>query len=80
MPEDKFVVLGLITTKRPELETEETIARRIGEASRYIPLERLGLSPQCGFSSSIVGNALSMEDQSRKLELVVKAAKAVWGE
>jgi 5-methyltetrahydropteroyltriglutamate--homocysteine methyltransferase len=80
VPEDKFVVLGLITTKRPELEAEETVTRRIREASRYIPLERLGLSPQCGFSSSIVGNALSAEDQNRKLELVVKVAKAVWGE
>ena len=57
----------------------EEIEGRIAEAGRYIPMERLGLSPQCGFSSSIVGNAISPEDQCQKLELVARVAKAVWG-
>jgi 5-methyltetrahydropteroyltriglutamate--homocysteine methyltransferase len=77
--EDKFVVLGLITTKRPHLESAEELTQRLVEASRYIPLERLGLSPQCGFASSVIGNNLSPEDQRRKLELVVKTVRAVWG-
>jgi len=79
VPEDKFVVLGLITTKRPQLESTEFLTQRITEASRYIPLERLGLSPQCGFASSIIGNKISPEDQRRKLELVVKTARELWG-
>ncbi len=79
MPEDKFVVLGLVTTKRAELESMEQLKRRISQASRYIPFERLGLSPQCGFASSIIGNRLSIEDQRRKLELVVRIANMVWG-
>ena len=78
MPEDKFVVLGLLTTKRPELESLELLTQRITEATRYIPLERLGLSPQCGFASSIIGNNISAEDQRRKLELLVNAAEALW--
>ncbi len=79
MPEDKFVVLGLVTTKRAELESMEELKRRISQASRYIPFERIGLSPQCGFASSIIGNAISFEEQRRKLELVVKTAQAIWG-
>jgi len=79
MSEDKFVVLGLVTTKRAELESMEELKRRISQASRYIPLKRLGLSPQCGFASSIIGNVLSLEEQRRKLELVVKTAQHVWG-
>ena len=79
VPKDKFVVLGLITTKRPQLEPIELLQRRITEASRYVPLERLGLSPQCGFASSIIGNNISPQDQRRKLELVVKTAGSVWG-
>ncbi len=78
VPDDKSVVLGLITTKQPTLKSPGELAQRIFEASRYIPLERLGLSPQCGFSSSVVGNAITVEDQRVKLELVVKTAKAVW--
>lgn len=78
MPEDKFVVLGLVTTKRPQLESIDLLRRRITEASRYIPLERIGLSPQCGFASSIIGNHISHEDQRRKLDLVVRAAQVVW--
>ena len=79
VPEDKFVVLGLITTKRPQLESAEFLTQRITEASRYIALERLGLSPQCGFASSIIGNNIAPEDQRRKLELVVKTARELWG-
>ena len=79
MPEDKFVVLGLITTKKPEIEPLDQIIRRVGEASRYIPMERLALSPQCGFASSIIGNKISADDQGRKLELVVSAARVLWG-
>jgi methionine synthase II (cobalamin-independent) len=76
---DKFVVLGLITTKQPQLEPIELLQRRITKASRYVPLERLALSPQCGFASSIIGNDISPQDQRGKLELVVKTAQSVWG-
>ena len=78
VPEDKFVVLGLITTKRPDLESNGVLTQRLSEASRYISMERLGLSPQCGFASSIIGNKISPEDQRRKLELVVKTAQTLW--
>ncbi len=78
IPEDKFVVLGLITTKRPRLERSDELKRRIRDASRYFPPERLGLSPQCGFASSIVGNNISFEDQRRKLELVAQTTKIIW--
>jgi len=71
--------LGLVTTKKERLEKFEELRQRISDASRFIPLERLGLSPQCGFSSSIVGNNLSMQDQRNKLELVVHTAHEVWG-
>jgi 5-methyltetrahydropteroyltriglutamate--homocysteine methyltransferase len=77
--EDKFVVLGLISTKRTRIESIDLLRRRITEASRYVPLERIGLSSQCGFASSIVGNNISPDDQSRKLSLVVETAKSVWG-
>ena len=73
------MVLGLITTKIPKLESAELLTQRVTEASRYIPLERLGLSPQCGFASSIIGNNISPEDQRRKLERVVKTARELWG-
>lgn len=79
VPEDRFVVLGLVTTKKPRLESREELLGRIQEASRYIPLERLALSPQCGFASTMEGNRLSPEDQQRKLELVVSVAREVWG-
>lgn len=80
IPEEKFVVLGLVTTKRPRLESTEELKARITEAGRYFPIGRLGISPQCGFASSIVGNKLGVEDQRRKLELVVRTARAAWGE
>ena len=72
------MVLGLITTKRPQLESVEFLTQRVTEASRYIPLERLGLSPQCGFASSIIGNRITPGDQRRKLELVVETAHELW--
>jgi 5-methyltetrahydropteroyltriglutamate--homocysteine methyltransferase len=78
VPDDKFVVLGLITTKQPKLESAIELRRRISEASRFLPMNRLGLSAQCGFSSSIVGNRISPESQKRKLELVVKLAQELW--
>jgi 5-methyltetrahydropteroyltriglutamate--homocysteine methyltransferase len=79
MPEDRFVVLGLITTKKPQLESADELRRRIAEATRYVPRERLALSPQCGFASTIEGNRISPEDQRRKLELVASVAREVWG-
>ena len=80
LPADKTVVLGLVTTKLGQLEDADSLRRRIDEAARYVPLERLCLSPQCGFSSTHHGNALSQDDQWRKLELVVEVARAVWGD
>lgn len=74
-----FAVLGLVTTKKPELESVELLTRRITDASRHFPKERLALSPQCGFASSVIGNKISPEDQRKKLELVVAAAQAIWG-
>src|SRR5438876_4303882 len=79
-PEDKWVVLGLITTKRPHLEPIDELESRIREASRFMPLEHLATSPQCGFSSSVIGNAITAADQERKLRLVVETAQRVWGE
>jgi len=79
IPANKTVVLGLITTKEPRLETQDEILRRIEAASRYVPLERLAISPQCGFASSAPGNLLTMDDQRRKMELVVEIARKVWG-
>jgi 5-methyltetrahydropteroyltriglutamate--homocysteine methyltransferase len=79
LPEDRSVVLGLVTTKKPHLESGDELVRRIEEASRYIPLDRLALSPQCGFASTMEGNRVLPEDQRRKLELVARVARAVWG-
>jgi 5-methyltetrahydropteroyltriglutamate--homocysteine methyltransferase len=73
------VVLGLVTTKKPALEREEELKARISEAARIIPLERLGLSPQCGFASTMEGNRVTPEDQHRKLKLVGTVSKAIWG-
>jgi len=78
IPEDKLVVLGLVTTKRGRLESTEELRHRIFEAGRSVPLQRLGLSTQCGFASSVIGNRISPEDQRRKLERVVETARAVW--
>jgi 5-methyltetrahydropteroyltriglutamate--homocysteine methyltransferase len=79
MPKDKMVVLGLISSKEPQLETMEALRQRIDEAAKYVPAENLGVSPQCGFASSLLGNLLTWEDQRRKLELVVETARKVWG-
>jgi 5-methyltetrahydropteroyltriglutamate--homocysteine methyltransferase len=80
LPEDRVAVLGLVTTKKPELETETELKARIEEATRYVPLERLALSPQCGFASTLAGNRISHEVQKRKLELVGRVADSVWGQ
>jgi methionine synthase II (cobalamin-independent) len=80
VPEGKQVVLGLVTTKRPELEDKDMLKRRIEEASQYVDVEQLCLSPQCGFSSTVEGNKLTREDQAAKLRLVVETAQEVWGE
>jgi 5-methyltetrahydropteroyltriglutamate--homocysteine methyltransferase len=76
---DKVVVLGLVTTKEPTMETPDALRRRIDHAAQYVPLDRLALSPQCGFASVDAGNLLSEDDQWRKLTLVVETARAVWG-
>jgi len=80
VPKNKIVVLGLVSTKVPALESPDELKRRIDEASRYLPLEQLALSPQCGFSSSIVGNLISEDDQWRKFDLIRQVAADVWGE
>jgi 5-methyltetrahydropteroyltriglutamate--homocysteine methyltransferase len=79
LPKGKVVVLGLISTKVPELETIDDLKRRIDDASQYVPLDQLAISPQCGFSSDIVGNLISEDDQKRKLEVVVETARQLWG-
>jgi 5-methyltetrahydropteroyltriglutamate--homocysteine methyltransferase len=79
VPKDKFIVLGLVTSKRPELESKDEIKRRLEAASKYVPLEQLCLSPQCGFSSTVEGNSLTVEEEKAKLRLVVEVADEVWG-
>jgi 5-methyltetrahydropteroyltriglutamate--homocysteine methyltransferase len=79
MPRGKQVVLGLVTTKVGKLETQDDLLRRIEEASKYVDVDNLALSPQCGFASTFQGNLLTEEDQKRKLELVVSTARRVWG-
>jgi methionine synthase II (cobalamin-independent) len=79
LPQGKVVVLGLVTTKRGELEQRDELKRRIEEASRFTDIEQLCLSPQCGFASTVEGNALTVEDQAAKLSLVVGVAEEVWG-
>jgi 5-methyltetrahydropteroyltriglutamate--homocysteine methyltransferase len=78
VPRDKGVVLGLISTKLPELEAQDSLLRRIDEASRYVPLDNLALSPQCGFASSLEGNLLTEDEQWQKLQLVTDTARKVW--
>ncbi len=79
VPDDRMVVLGLVTTKRSQLESRDELVGRIEAASRYVERERLAISPQCGFATSIGGNALSPEAQRQKLELLSATARAVWG-
>src|SRR5919106_1191719 len=79
VPDDKIVVLGLVTTKRGELERKDDLKRRIEEASKYVDIDNLCLSPQCGFSSTVEGNVLTYDEQVAKLSLVVEVAQEVWG-
>ena len=79
VPRNKLVVLGLVTTKRGELESKDLLKRRIEEASQYVPVEQLCISPQCGFSSTVEGNALTYDQEVAKLELLVETAAEVWG-
>jgi len=80
VPEDRVAVLGLVTTKKPAMEGEDELRARIDEASKFVPLERLGLSPQCGFASTMQGNRITPEAQRQKLELVGSVARSVWGD
>ena len=78
VPKGKTVVLGIMTSKRPELESVEELERRVAEASRYLPMEQLALSPQCGFSSTAHGNLLTEEQQWQKLARLVEVAARLW--
>jgi 5-methyltetrahydropteroyltriglutamate--homocysteine methyltransferase len=78
VPEDKTVVLGLVTTKTGRVETVEELTARIQDASRFVPLERLALSPQCGFGTSIRGNQITLEQERSKLRTIAKTAATVW--
>jgi methionine synthase II (cobalamin-independent) len=79
VPSDKMIVLGLISSKEPALESIDQLRRRIDEAARYVPFENLAIAPQCGFASTMFGNLLTWDEQKRKLELVVETARKVWG-
>jgi methionine synthase II (cobalamin-independent) len=79
LPKGKTVVLGLVSTKTPVLESKDTLKRRIGEAATFTPLDQLALSPQCGFASTFIGNPVTIDDERRKLALVVETAREVWG-
>jgi 5-methyltetrahydropteroyltriglutamate--homocysteine methyltransferase len=79
VPKDKRIVLGLVTTKSGDMESADDLKRRIDEASRYVPLEQLALSPQCGFSSTVLGNNITVDAEIAKLSLVVRVAREVWG-
>jgi len=79
LPKGKVIVLGLVSTKVPQLETVDELKRRIDAAAQYAPIEQMAISPQCGFSSDVVGNLISEDDQRRKLEVVVETARQVWG-
>jgi 5-methyltetrahydropteroyltriglutamate--homocysteine methyltransferase len=79
VPDDKMVVLGLVTTKTPRHETVDELTARIRQAGAFVPLERLALSPQCGFGTSIVGNNVTVADEKRKLKVIVETARVVWG-
>jgi len=79
VPEDRTVVLGLVTTKKPALESKDELKRRIEDAAQFVPMERLALSPQCGFASTEAGNLLTPADQEAKLRLVAETAREIWG-
>jgi len=80
VPKNKHVILGLVTSKRGELEAKDHLKRRLDEASKFVPLEQVCLSPQCGFSSTVDGNSLTLDEQIAKLRLVVETAREVWGQ
>jgi len=80
LPKDKKLILGLVTSKTGELEKADDVKRRIDEAAKSVPLDQLGISPQCGFSSTVLGNNLTIDDQIAKLKLVVDVARDVWGD
>jgi 5-methyltetrahydropteroyltriglutamate--homocysteine methyltransferase len=79
VPKGKVVVLGLVSTKVPELESMDELERRLDQAAKYLPLEQLAVSPQCGFGSDVAGNLVAEADQKSKLERVVELARKVWG-
>ena len=79
VPPGKIVVLGLVTTKTPALESVDDLKRRVEQAARYVDADRLCLSPQCGFASTVDGNALTLDQQRAKLDLIVRAAAEIWG-
>src|SRR4051794_24784263 len=78
VPDDKQVILGLVTAKGPRLESEDDLERRVREAAAHVDLERLGIGTQCGFATSVVGNALSVEDERRKLSTIARTAVRIW--
>jgi 5-methyltetrahydropteroyltriglutamate--homocysteine methyltransferase len=79
VPKGKVIVLGLVTTKLPKLESKDELKRRIEQASKFVPLDQLALGPQCGFSSTVEGNEVTIDDEKRKLALIVEVAREVWG-
>jgi 5-methyltetrahydropteroyltriglutamate--homocysteine methyltransferase len=79
VPKGKRVVLGLVTSKRGTIESKDLLKRRIDEAAKYVPLDQICLSPQCGFSSTVEGNALTVDEEIAKLRLIVETAREVWG-
>ena len=79
VPNDKYVVLGLVTSKRGSLETKDDLTRRIEAAAKFVPFEQLCLSPQCGFASTAEGNVLTHDEEVAKLRLIVETAAEVWG-
>jgi 5-methyltetrahydropteroyltriglutamate--homocysteine methyltransferase len=79
VPKGKTVVLGLVTTKFPELEKKDDLRRRIDEASKFVDIDQLALSPQCGFASTLLGNKVTVDDEKRKLGLIVELADEIWG-
>jgi 5-methyltetrahydropteroyltriglutamate--homocysteine methyltransferase len=80
LPKGKLVVLGLVTTKFGAMESKDSLKRRIDEAAKFAPMDQLALSPQCGFSSTVHGNNIAVEDQRNKLRLVIETAQEVWGD
>jgi 5-methyltetrahydropteroyltriglutamate--homocysteine methyltransferase len=79
VPKNKTVVLGLVTTKFPQIESEDELLRRVEQASKHVPVENLAVSTQCGFASAASGNLITWDDMKRKFELVVRIARRVWG-